>query len=366
MKQLQINGTQREWKKWKTERNKLNKDIKKAKKSYLMRSIKDKMENSGTMWRGVKDFLGWENGGAPDILEVQGVLVKAPQEIANEMEETYSKKLEEVEREVGHPSGNFLRTLRNMTRGNCSVFNFEPVGEEDVDRRIRHVPDKQSMGYDDISYGVLKKLRIWITKPLTKIINLSLRIKKYPEEWKIGILKPLFKGGDKRTLDPRSYRPVSLQSSMGRVMEGLLAKQMNRYAEREEILYPGIHGYREGLSPSTAMIEIQSHMLGEIEAGNLVSLSLLDVSAGFDTVSHKYLLRKLETIGYSEDAIEWLNSYLSGRTQMVQIQDSRSKGVSVKKGFPQGGPMSPPLFREYSNDIPYHFFGKHHVEERGE
>ena len=134
---------------------------------------------------------------------------------------------------------------------------------------------------------------------------------------------------------------VSLLSSMGRVMEGLMAEQMNEYAERENILYPGIHGYREGLSPSTAMIEIQCHMFGEIEAGNIVSLSLLDVSAGFDTVSHTYLLRKLETIGYCEEAIEWLNSYLSGRTQMVQIQDARSTGTRVKKGFPQGGPMSP-------------------------
>ena len=350
--QLERGASSAEWKEWKRKRNRLNKDMKKAKELYLVRKIGDKLENSGTMWRGVKDFLGWKDGGAPEMLSANGILVKDPPLIAKEMDDAFANKLHEVEKEVGEPDGNYLETIRNMTRGNCSCFGFRQVTEEDVERKVREVPDKPSMGFDDISYGVLKRMISWIKEPLTNIMNLSLRVRRYPEEWRVAIIKPLYKGGGKDALEARSYRPVSLLSSCSRIMEGLLAEQMNQYAEREELLFPGTHGFRSGMSPNTALIEIQSHILDELEAGNLVSICLLDVSAGFDTVSHTYLLRKLEVIGYNEETIEWIQSYLERRVQMVQIEASKSQGRIVKKGIPQGGPMSPPLFREYSNDIP--------------
>ena len=56
--------------------------------------------------------------------------------------------------------------------------------------------------------------------------------------------------------------------------------------------------------------------------------------------------------GYSNDSLEWMASYLEDRRQIVQVEASTSKEMEVSIGFPQGGPMSPILFREYSGDIP--------------
>ena len=80
-------------------------------------------------------------------------------------------------------------------------------------------------------------------------------------------------------------------------------------------------------------------------------MSLLDVSAGFDTVPHAYLLRKLEALGYSQRTLKWFISYLEDRWAMVQIGGSRSKRRRIMKGIPQGGPMSPALWREYTIDL---------------
>ena len=135
-------------------------------------------------------------------------------------------------------------------------------------------------------------------------------------------------------------------------MEGILNDQMNEFSEETGLLHPGVHGYRTGMSTTTALLEIQGRLIRAVEEGNLSSLCLLDLSSGFDTVNTTYLLRKLERYGYSDCSLEWISSFLNQRSQIVQVQAARSKEILVRIGFPQGGPMSPTFFREYSNDIP--------------
>ena len=113
-------------------------------------------------------------------------------------------------------------------------------------------------------------------------------------------------------------------------------------------------------------MEIQTRLTNAVERGDLSTLCLLDVSSGYDTVSHTYLLRTLELYGYDNDSIEWLSSYLSNRSQVVQVQASRSYSVGSFIGFPQGGPKSPILFREYANDIPACMFQEHPSWKKGE
>ena len=117
--------------------------------------------------------------------------------------------------------------------------------------------------------------------------------------------------GKKNKKDPSCYRPVSLLCATARLMEGLLNDQMNAYAEEAGLLHPGVHGYRTGMSTTTALVEIQSRMTKAVEEGNLSSLCLLDVSSGFYTVSITYLLHKLEMYGYDNNSLEWIASFFS-------------------------------------------------------
>ena len=81
-------------------------------------------------------------------------------------------------------------------------------------------------------------------------------------------------------------------------------------------------------------------------------LYLLDVSAGFDSVPHINLLRKLEMYGYGDRTLEWLASYLEDREQFVVVEDKESRTYSLDRGIQQGGPLCPDLWREYVNDLP--------------
>ena len=85
----------------------------------------------------------------------------------------------------------------------------------------------------------------------------------------------------------------------------------------------------------------------------MVALDFLDVSAGFDTMVHLYLLRKLEVqFGVAEKSLAWLASYLKGWLQYTVVEASNSAPREMSKGAPQGGGLSPILWRSDTNDIP--------------
>ena len=84
-------------------------------------------------------------------------------------------------------------------------------------------------------------------------------------------------------------------------------------------------------------------MLDEIERGRIVAMCLLDLSAGFDSVPHVNLMRKLECYGYGDGALRRFSSYLKDRTQRVVVEASESKTYTLDRGIPQGGPLCPAL-----------------------
>ena len=193
----------------------------------------------------------------------------------------------------------------------------------------------------------------WIGAELTEIINLSLETRTYPERWKIARVKPMFKGEDCDRTEPKSFRPVALLSSMSCIMEALLAKQLDSYEEEQGLVHQGVHGFRKGRGCSTAMLEVWEFVLWRTEMGELVALNFLDVSAGFDTLVHLYILRKMEIqFGMDQASLAWLSSYLEGWTQYVVVEASRSRKRKMTRGAPQGGGLSPILWRSTTNDIP--------------
>ena len=242
---------------------------------------------------------------------------------------------------------------RTMTEGNKGIFNFRKVTAHEVKQQIQSVDNKESFGHDKILYGFLKKMSRWIVPEITEIINCSLELRKYPKSWKIARVKPLHKGDGCDRHAPKSYRPVALLAAVSRIAEALLARQLDTYQEKHGLLHQGVHGFRKGRGTNTCMLETWEYTLEKTEKGNLVAIDLLDTSAAFDTLIHHYLLRKMEVdVGMSQESLEWLGSYLEDWLEYVVVGASSSQARQKTKGAPQGGGVSPNLFRGYLNTIP--------------
>ena len=94
----------------------------------------------------------------------------------------------------------------------------------------------------------------------------------------------------------------------------------------------------------TALLNIHNDILSSMDDGKVTALTLLDLSAAFDTIDHTMLLRRLDDwFGVSGKALDWFKSYLTGRSQRIKLGNCLSSNSDLSFGVPQGSVLSPLL-----------------------
>ena len=89
-----------------------------------------------------------------------------------------------------------------------------------------------------------------------------------------------------------------------------------------------------------------------MDNGKVTALTLLDLSAAFDTIDHASLLERLHGhFGISGAVLQWFKSYISNRQQLVHIDGSLSCPQDLHFGVPQGSVLGPFLFCLYTTPI---------------
>ena len=160
-----------------------------------------------------------------------------------------------------------------------------------------------------------------VAEPLSIIFERSWTTGEGPEDWRKAIVTPIFKKGKKE--DPGDYRPLSLTSIPGKVMEQLILEVIIRQVE-EKVISSSQHGFTKGKSCLTNLIAFYDGMSGWVDGGRAADVVYLDFSKAFDTVSHNILLGKLRTCGLDDWSVRWIEKWLSGRAQRVVISSTVS------------------------------------------
>ena len=147
------------------------------------------------------------------------------------------------------------------------------------------------------------------------------------------------------TNDLKNFRPVSNLSFMSKITEKVVLQQLLVCLTEHKLICPSLCAYRPHHSTETALHNITNDILLALDSGNVSLLTLLELSAAFDTIDHCILLDTLQHMyGISGTALSWFSSYLTNGTQSVIVNDHISQVSSLSHGVPQGSVLGPILF----------------------
>lgn len=203
-------------------------------------------------------------------------------------------------------------------------------------------PNKASCP-DGISFNLLKEISGLIASPLNTVFQHSLFEGIFPKAWKHAVVIPLYKGKGQRG-SPENYRPISLCQCLGKLLERIVHDQLVRYIGENNLLYGSQHGFRAGRSTMTNLLDCEAKIAEIISDGHPYDIISFDFAKAFDKAPHDKVVNAIAALGIKGRALEWLSSFLAGRTFSVRVGDSLSPTADVTSGVIQGSTLGPVLY----------------------
>ena len=207
----------------------------------------------------------------------------------------------------------------------------------------------KAAGPDAVNNRILKELALPFSVPLADLFNLSLCKGKVPNIWKEANVTPIFKKDDPSMIS--NYRPIALLSTIGKVLEKIVHKNLFNFTRDHEILTSLQSGFIPGDSTVNQLVDIYNTFCKALDDGKQVRAVFCDVSKAFDRMWHQGLLYKLQLSGISGSLLLCFKDYLDNRKQGVVLPGAASSWVDLKAGVPKGSILGPLLLLIYINDI---------------
>ena len=173
------------------------------------------------------------------------------------------------------------------------------------------------MGPDGLHPRVLRELADVVAKPLSIILRQSWLTRNVLAGWSLANVTPIFKKGRKD--DPGSYRPISLTSVPGKVMERIISGTIMDQLKVNQGIRPSQHGFTNGRSCLTNLISFYDKVTRLVDEGQAVDVVYLDFRRAFDTVPLSILVEKLAAHGLDGCTLCWVKHWLDGRAQRVVV-----------------------------------------------
>ena len=318
-------------------RNKLNEIIRIAKNQYYKNELINSVGDPRRTWKVINNVMNRKSVSCDksNTLDIDA-------ECFNNHFSTVGEKLNEKIIDNNIDPVSFLGT-----RSQC-VLSLSDVSEIELLEIVAGFGDAAA-GCDDIPMSILKKVIHTIKLPLLHIFNNSLSSGIFPNELKISKVCPIFKHGKKTELN--NYRPISILPSLSKIIEKLLYNRLEKYLNDNNLLSNSQYGFRKHRSTTSAIIELNDHVLKYFDKRYYTAGIFLDFKKAFDCVNHEILLKKLEHYGIRDVPLKLLNSYLHNRYQFTQYNGTTSTKKILSCSVPQGSILGPLLFNIYINDL---------------
>lgn len=295
------------------------------------------------VWRKIKSF---KSGYSPQTFPIveNDNLVLDPKEKAEYFNNCFGEQSN-----VDPLDKPFVQTIEEKFLEVNLNLNKEICMDEFVSA-LSNLKDK-SPGTDGVTNKMIQMCHPSFKEEILNLFNQCLLTGKMPDIWKFGLVIPILKLG-KPPKCKSSYRPITLLSCLGKLLERIMKNRMEQQIEVDNLLNPSQYGFRPKRGTDDILLNITSKIREVLGSKRACCVIYLDLKGAFDKIWRHGLLYKASQMGIVGNGLKWLKDYLEDRTQSVSINGHSSKSIDVVSGVPQGGILSPLLFNIMLHDIP--------------
>ncbi len=208
--------------------------------------------------------------------------------------------------------------------------------EAEVYSSIKRPSQDKAPGINGILNRFLRAVYSELEEEIRHLFQGCFEIRYHPRKFKEVNTVILKKPQKENYADPKSYRPIALLDTLGKIFETVIAARLRDCAEANNLLPEEQMGARQGRSVETALETITDavHTVWGMGKRNVASLLSLDVAGAFDHVSHSRLLHTMKMKRVPERIVRWTASFLTERATSITLGRRTSQMELVETGIP--------------------------------
>ncbi len=171
------------------------------------------------LWGYMNELARKDSKQTPSSLVVDGHNITDPLEIANSFNNFFSSIVQTYIPSVENAVLD-LTNLRNFVKSKIEpsdMFSIRIMSEDQVLKFLGYLDETKTTGKDGVSAKLLKIAAHVLAKPLTNILNLSIKTNQFTTQWKTGRVTPIHKSGNRS--DQNNFRPITIPCTLSNILE---------------------------------------------------------------------------------------------------------------------------------------------------
>ena len=140
----------------------------------------------------------------------------------------------------------------------------------------------------------------------------------------------------------KSYLLSSYLSFLSKLTERVVKLRLTEYLSGNNLLNSFQFAYSKHHPTETTLLSVHDHIIKAMGRQQVTCLTLLDLSAGFETKDQSILLERFSScFGITSTALSWIESYFLNHSFYVNVENTKSSVFQLLYGVPQGSVLGP-------------------------